>query len=435
MGSQIQKIGFWSVFALVTGSQIGSGVFMLPANLAPYGIYGLAGWLISGLGAVALALVFGRLCAWFPKTGGPHVYVHEAFGWTASFFTGWTYWVVSWVSTTVVIIACIGYLTPLIGACGSTINLILELLLLLVVTMLNLRGVSAAGRIEFVLTALKVVPLFIVPVLALCGFKMSNITLDASIAQLPTLQLLSRATLLTLWGFIGLEAATAPAGSVENPSQTIPRAIVAGTLCVALLYLMNSIGIMGIIPGSDLMHSSAPYADATRFVFGGSWHLVISLIAAVICLGTLNAWILTSGQIALGLAQDGFIPSIFKQRNSTGAPFWGLVISSACIAPLLVMTASESLAAQILVIIDFSVTAFLFVYLVACLSFFKILFSPLGRSINRVLGAGYGLVALFFCSWVIYETALSTILIAGLFTLSGLPIYAYYIFRLKTRNS
>ncbi len=110
-----RKIGFWSVFALVTGSQIGSGVFMLPANLAPYGFYSLAGWLFSGAGAIALALVFAGLCARFPQTGGPHVYVHHAFGRGWAFFTGWTYWVISWVSTTAVVVVSIGYLTPIIG--------------------------------------------------------------------------------------------------------------------------------------------------------------------------------------------------------------------------------------------------------------------------------------------------------------------------------
>src|SRR5437879_699390 len=109
-----RRIGFWSVFALVTGSQIGSGVFMSPATLAPYGIWGLLGWVVSGLGALSLALVFSELCTRFPKTGGPHVYVKEAFGKTAAFFTGWTYWIVSFVSTTAVIVTSIGYLSPLL---------------------------------------------------------------------------------------------------------------------------------------------------------------------------------------------------------------------------------------------------------------------------------------------------------------------------------
>ena len=105
-----RKMGFWSVFALVTGSQIGTGVFMLPSSLAPYGISSLYGWVLSSLGAIALALVFAALCAQFPKTGGPHVYVKNAFGKPPAFFTGWTYWIISWVSTTAVIVSSVGYL-------------------------------------------------------------------------------------------------------------------------------------------------------------------------------------------------------------------------------------------------------------------------------------------------------------------------------------
>src|SRR5437660_787755 len=111
-----QKLGFWQTFSLVVGSQIGSGVFMNPTNLAPYGLFAFGGWVISALGAISLALVFAQLCAWFPETGGPSVYVNKAFGKLPAFCTGFTYWIISWVSSTVVIIAAIGYLTPLIGS-------------------------------------------------------------------------------------------------------------------------------------------------------------------------------------------------------------------------------------------------------------------------------------------------------------------------------
>src|SRR5437762_1276265 len=102
--SQTKKMGFWSIFAIVIASQIGSVIFMLPASLAPYGYFALIGWLVSACGALALALVFASLCMWYPETGGPHVYVHKAFGARAAFFTGWTYWVISWVSSTAVVI-------------------------------------------------------------------------------------------------------------------------------------------------------------------------------------------------------------------------------------------------------------------------------------------------------------------------------------------
>lgn len=430
MSQMSRKMGFWSVFALVTGSQIGSGVFMLPANLAPYGLYSLLGWIASGLGAIMLSLVFATLCSWFPKTGGPHVYVKEAFGPSASFFTGWTYWIISWVSSTVLVIGSIGYLMPVLGINSPSIKLALELGLLFIITALNFRGVTAAGHAEFVLTALKIIPLMIVPLVALFYFNIDNFSVSEAVSQLTISQILSRVTLLTLWGFIGLESATTPAESVENPSVTIPRAVVLGTISVALLYVFNSIGIMGVIPGSELTGSVAPYADAVRSIFGGNWHLAISVIASIICIGTLNAWMMTSGQIALGLAQDGLIPAYFARKNKYDAPFWGLMVSSLGIVPLLILTSNKSLASQILTIIDFSVTAFLFIYIICCLAFLKILLEKKESFIKMVPLLLYGIIGLGFCCWVIYETSLSTIAIAALFVLSGIP---FYLRLLKTR--
>ncbi len=423
------KIGFWAVFALVTGSQIGSSVFMLPANLAGYGVFSLVGLAISGIGAITLCLVFASLCAKFPETGGPHTYIKHTFGLTAAFFTGWTYWVISWVSTTAVIVTAIGSLSVFIGPRSPFVYLALEIILLLLITLLNLRGVKAAGKAELFLTLLKFIPLLIMPLIALCFFDSNNFIIDQSVSSMSNTSILAKVTLLTLWGFIGLESATTPAGSVENPSKTIPKAIISGTLCVALLYFVNSIGIMGLISGQDLMHSKAPYVDAAQIIFGGQWYLAIACIAAIICVGTLNAWILASGQIALGLAEDGLMPQIFAQKNKHNAPFWGIIASCAGIIPLLFLTANESLVQQMNAIIDFSVMTFLFVYLMCCLAFLKLLIQKkLQCSIIEWI---FGLVASGFCVWIMYETPIKTLAIASLFVLSGLPLYLFWYIRTK----
>lgn len=419
-----RKMGFWSVFALVTGSQIGTGVFMLPSSLAPYGISSLYGWLLSSIGAIALALVFAALCSKFPRTGGPHVYVQNAFGKPAAFFTGWTYWIISWVSTTAVIVSSVGYLSPILGHPSQAVCLILELVLLLAITLINLKGVKTAGNAEFFLTFLKFIPLIIMPCAAIFMFNMDSFVVDKTVATLPTSQVLSQVALLTLWGFIGVESATTPAGSVENPEKTIPRAIVLGTSCVAALYIFNSIGVMGLIPGDVLMHSTAPYVDVAQIVFGGHWHLVISAIASIVCIGTLNAWVLTSGQIALGLAEDKFVPSFFGKKNKNDAPYGSLLVSCGGIIPLLLLTSNASIAGQITAIIDFSVVAFLFVYLISCLSFFKLFLQT--KEKQKPFVWLFGLIATAFCIWVIYETSLKTLMIASLFTLSGLPVYLFW---------
>lgn len=415
------KIGFWSVFELVTISQIGSGL-MLPANLSPYGSLTLVGWGISSIGALILALVFCQLCQWFPRTGGPHAYVREAFGRSVSFFTGWTYWVISWVSTIAIVISVVGYLTPLIGVHSSAFNLTLEILIVLMVTALNLKGVEAAARAKFFMLILKMIPLLLVPLGALLYFDKANFTPINPAAPENTC-LLNNVILLTLWGFIGFESATAAAGEVHNPTKTIPRALILGTIFVAIVYFISSLGIMGVIPGHELMHSSAPYTDTASLVFGGSWHLLVSLIAAVICVGAVNAWTLASGQIALGIAQDGLLPKFFGRQNKHGAPVYALLISCVGTIPLLVMAKNASLVDKIHTIIDFSVTAFLFVYVVSCLAYLKLLWQQPKHGALWKWGAG--LLSLGFCGWVIYETPAKILLCASLFVVSGLPIYLF----------
>ena len=416
------RIGFWSVLALVVGSQIGSGVFMLPASLASFGVYSIAGWIASSIGAIALAIVFASLCARFPKTGGPHVYIEQVFGKNAAFFTGWTYWVVSWISTTAVIVAAIGYLSPFIASKDPLVYLSLELLLLFAIGVLNLFGVSAAGRAETVFTLLKFLPLFLVPVVAIWQFDFANFQIKTEIASQSASSSIAQAALLTLWGFVGLESATTPAGSVENPSKTIPRALIVGTSIVALIYIFNSISIMGLIPGDELSHSSAPYADATRYVFGGNWHLWISLAASIVCIGTLNAWVLTSGQISLGLSQDKMLPQIFTRKNSRNAPYTSIIFSCLGIVPLLILTADNNIAGQVAAVIDFSVTSFLFIYILCSIGNFLLLL----RSKLNILSIINSVIAIVFCAWVIYETPLQTLAISSLFTLSGIPLYFFW---------
>jgi len=415
-----RKLGFWAVFALVTGSQIGTSVFILPLSLAPYGIYSIWGWVFSLFGAMSIALVFSTLCAKFPKTGGPHVYVRESFGEKIAFFTGWTYWVISFVSTSIVVISAIGYLT-LFFKSQAILDLVLQIILLAAITILNLKGPQVSGKVEFYLTLLKFVPLLIVGLCALSHFDINNIAVAEEVENLSVPTIMGRVALLTFWGFIGVECATTTAGSVKNPAKTIPRAIMLGTFCVAVLYLINSIGIMGLIPASDLIISKAPYADAAALLFGGKWSSVIAVIASIICIGTLNAWVLISGQIALGLAEDGLLPKFFAKKNSNNAPVWGIIVSCLGIVPLLVFTANDNFAEQITQIINFSAIAFLFVYVICSLAFLKVILSSKENfSYYYLLIA---VISIIFCAWVIYETPVKTLIIASSFTVAGIPLY------------
>lgn len=429
MNSQ-KKMGFWSVTSLVAGSQIGSGIFLLPASLALFGSMGLISWFITGTGALLLALVFARLCAEIPKTGGPHAYIEAAFGKKIGFYAAWTYWVISWMSTPIVVVSVVGYLTPIWGDLGPTLTLILEISILLLITALNLLGVSIAGRAEFVFTVLKLLPLLLVPVAGLFLIKLEHF-IPLNPTGNSNLHTLNAAALLTLWGFIGVESATAPAGSVQNARKTIPRAIITGTLIVAFVYVMSSFVIMGVMKPEDLSQSKAPFADAASLIFGGNWYLIISIAASIVCLGTLNAWVLTSGQIALGAANDGHLPKFFSIKNKRGAPIIGLIISSLSMIPILILTLDPDLIAQVNKIIDVSVTAFLFIYILAVLSYLKLFWKKTKQTksnllqvleIRSILIAGG---ALLFCSWALWSSGIKIVGFALFIPLLGFPVYLW----------
>lgn len=422
--SSEKKIGFWSVTSLVAGSQIGSGIFLLPASLGLFGSIGLASWLITATGALLLALVFARLCARIPKTGGPHAYIETVFGKKIAFFSAWTYWVISWLSSTAVVLAIVGYLSPILGNLTTFQSLVLEIAILFLVTFLNLRGVGSAGRAEFIFTVLKILPLLIVPIAGLFFMNAAHFVPFNPTTQTP-FAALNAAALLTLWGFIGVESATTPAESVNNPSKTIPKAIIVGTLVVALVYILNSVAVMGVVPREILAQSKAPFADAVTLMFGGNWHLLISIVTAIVCFGTLNAWMLTSGQIALGAANDGLFPKIFKKTNRQGAPLWSLIISSLGMIPFLILTLDVNLVTQVNFIIDIAVTAFLFVYVMSVLSYLVIFWKSASTTLKGFLGWMMGIGALTFCGWALWSSGLKMVGFAAVITLTGLPIYGW----------
>jgi APA family basic amino acid/polyamine antiporter len=417
-----KKMGFWSVSALVIGSQIGSGIFLLPASLGAFGAIGLTSWVITANGAILLALVFARLCTRLPKTGGPHVYVEAAFGKTAAFYCAWTYWVISWISSTAVLIAIVGYLRPIFGQMSSVATITVEMIVLALIVWINILGVRRAGQVEFVFTLLKILPLVIVPIGGLWFLNASHFT-PFNPTDYSTVGALNAAALFTLWGFIGVESATTPADSVINPQKTIPRAIVFGTLMVAFVYIFSTFIIMGVLPPSVLTQSSAPFSDAASIIFGGNWHIIISLAAAIVCLGTLNAWVLTSSQIALGAAHGGHFPKFFGIKNKNNVPIVGLMISSVGIIPLLILTFNIDLISQVNNIIDVSVTAFLLVYLASVLSYLKLVLAEQQSKNYRWVECLIGFFALMFCGWALWSSGVNMVCFALLITVTGIPVY------------
>ena len=177
---------------------------------------------------------------------------------------------------------------------------------------------------------------------------------------------------------------------------------------------------MGVVPSEVLANSKAPFVDAISVVLGKNCSLIIAVITSLVCIGTLNAWILTSSQISLGLAKDGLLPKILAKKNKNGAPYVSVLISCLGMIPILILTKNENLSSQIKYIIDFSEKSFLLVYAICCFAYLK--FAVKIHSFRKILLAIFALV---FCGLMIFESSLESILIATLFTVSGIFVIPF----------
>jgi APA family basic amino acid/polyamine antiporter len=259
-----KKIGIWTSTSLVMGNMIASAMFMLPATLSTYGSISLIGWVVSGLGAICLALVFSWLSQLMPlANGGPYAYTREGLGDFAAFLVAWGYWLSIWSTNAAIAVAFLSYLTVFFPALGinSMFAVGVGLSAIWFLTWINTRGIRDAGAVQVITTILKIAPLLLVTIGGLFYINTENY-FPFNSSGTSNINAITTTATLTLFAFLGLECATIPSGQVENPEKTVPRATLYGTLAVTLLYILGTVVIMGVLSPTTLQTSKAPFADA-----------------------------------------------------------------------------------------------------------------------------------------------------------------------------
>jgi APA family basic amino acid/polyamine antiporter len=262
-----RSLGLATCTALVIGNMIGSGFFIAPSALAPYGTTAIIGWGVMAFGAVCLGLVFARLARIAPATGGPYAYTRMGFGRFAGFIIAWGYWISIWASLPAMAAALVGYLAALIPSLQdhALISLAIALGSIWLVAMVNLRGAKAAGIFMATTTYTKLVPFISIAVFGLFWVDWGTFaTINPS--DKPFLSALAATAPLTMFAFLGIESATVPAGDVVDPDKTIPRATILGTLISSMVYILGTTVVLGVIPRDTLIHSGAPFADAAGII-------------------------------------------------------------------------------------------------------------------------------------------------------------------------
>ncbi len=258
-----RPLGLWMATALVVGSMIGSGVFLLPAALAPYGAASLVGWGITLCGALLLAATFAKLAVHWPCTGGPYAYVRRSFGDAAGFGIAWSYWISIWSGMAGIAVAFAGSMGAIFPALTATPMraATCALAALWLCTLVNLVGLRQAGLLQVLATTLKLLPLLLFGIAALWFVDAGNyIPFNPTGDSLPHVAQVT--VILTMWAFAGLEVATVPAGAIRDAKRTIPRATLLGTLLAGIATILACTVVIGLVPTDILKDSGAPMAEA-----------------------------------------------------------------------------------------------------------------------------------------------------------------------------
>jgi len=412
-----RPLGLWSATALVVGSMIGSGVFLLPASLAPYGASSLLGWAITLCGAMLLALTFSRLARRWPQTGGPYVFAREGFGDLSGFVVAWSYWISTCCGNAAIAVAFAGSLgnvfpaltaTPL-RAAGCALGA------LWLCSAVNLAGVREAGRMQVITTALKLLPLVLFGGVALWFVDSSHFhPFNPSGESLPNA--VQATVALTLWAFLGLEVATVPAGAIRDPSRTIPRATVFGTLLAGVATILACTAVLGLLPMDAVRSSQAPMADAARHLWGAAAGIGIALVAAVSCFGALNGWVLVAAQVPFAAARDGVLPERFARLDRNGTPAFGIVLSGVIASILVLANFTHTLAQLFTFSILLSTAAVLLPYVVSTAAWLR-----RGDGGGRAVAA----LALIYSVYALIGTGKESLLWGAALLAAGLPVYLW----------
>ena len=410
--------------ALVVGNMIGSGVFLLPVALAPYGLNSVLAWLFTASGAVMLAVVFARLSRAFPRSGGPYAYTHAAFGAFPAFLVAWGYWISIWVGNAAIATGAVSYLAPLfpwvVNAPGRSASVTLVVLWLL--TLVNCYGVRAVGWVQNVTTVMKVVPL-----LAVAGVGVFFIHGTQMAAPVPlSLGGTTAAATLTLWALLGLESATIPADRVRDPARTIPLATMAGTIATAFICVAACTVVLLLLPARQLVNSNAPFADAARLLWGERPAQFVAFFAAVSGFGALNGWILLQAELPRAMANAGVFPRIFARESPRQTPIFALIFTSVLVSILVIMNFQASMARIFTFMILLSTTACLIMYLLCSLALLKLMWEGRLEGARRgtVSLAVVGVAATIYSLWTIVGAGREAALWAAVLLVLGVPVFA-----------
>jgi APA family basic amino acid/polyamine antiporter len=344
----VRVIGTRQLTASIINVTIGAGIFVLPAQVA--GALGSAApvaYLACGALMTLIVLCFASAGSRVSLTGGLYSYIEVAFGGFPGFIGGVLYWATACFSVATVATAfasSLGVIWTPLGA-GAARAVVL-MLLFAGLAIVNIRGVKPGVRLVETITAAKLLPL-----LLLIGVGMWSINPEYLKMSLPGVSQVGQAMIVLIFAFVGIEVALMPSGEVQNPSQTVPRAILTALAITTLIYLAIQAIAQGVL-GPDLSkYGDAPLAETAGRLLGGAGKALVLVGGTVSMFGYVSGDMLGTPRALFALGRDGALPhALTKVHPRYHTPAVAIITYAVIVATL----AISSTFAQLVVLANVS---------------------------------------------------------------------------------
>ncbi len=318
-GGLRRDLGVWAASAVVVGSIIGSGIFLVPKTMilrvgSPEMVFLV--WIAGGVLSLFGALSYAELAAAMPETGGEYAYLREAYGPVWGFLYGWTtFWVARGGSIATLATGFFYYLANFLpGLETVAIRSPLEIRygqfaavgVILFLAGVNYLGVRIGGGVQVATTAVKIGLIFGIVLIGLFAGQGSVANFSAGIPSSGGVAGFFAALVAALWAYDGWNNVNMVAGEVRNPKRNLTLALIFGTLAVIVVYLLTNLAYFYVLPGADVARSDRVAAEMMRRILGENGAAAVSIAAMISIFAALNGSILSGSRVPYALARDGF---------------------------------------------------------------------------------------------------------------------------------
>ncbi|HDL7929367.1 putrescine-ornithine antiporter [Yersinia enterocolitica] len=424
--SKSNKMGVVQLTILTAVNMMGSGIIMLPTKLAEVGTISIVSWLVTAVGSMALAYAFAKCGMFSHKSGGMGGYAEYAFGKSGNFMANYTYGVSLLIANVAIAISAVGYGTELIGAELSPLGICLATIgVLWLCTVANFGGARITGKISEITVWGVIIPVVGLSVIGWFWFSPTLYAESWNPHHVPTFEAIGASIAMTLWAFLGLESACANTDVVENPEKNVPIAVLGGTLGTAVIYIVSTNVIAGIVPNIDLANSTAPFGLAFAQMFDPTVGKIIMALMVMSCCGSLLGWQFTIAQVFKSSADEGYFPKVFSKISKAEAPIKGMLVIVVIQTVLSLMTISPSLNKQFNVLVNLAVVTNIIPYILSMAALIIIQkvakVDPSKARIANIIA----LIGALYSFYALYSSGEEAMMYGAIVTFLGWTLYGF----------